>query len=90
MWYVWFLGGITEGFEFQMDEDTEVYTSCSAQLNGEVFVFGGSNTNNNKKKQVNLVDSTSYSLIMEHFCNITDFNFRSQKLLAVDLNELAI
>jgi len=36
-----------------MDEDTEVYTSCSAQLNGEVFVFGGSNTNYNKKKQVN-------------------------------------
>ena len=47
------LGGITEGFEFQMDEDTEVYDSCSAQLNGEVFVFGGYNTSNNKRRQVN-------------------------------------
>ena len=45
-----FLGGITEGFEFKMDDDTEVYESCSAQLNGELFVFGGSN--GDKRKQV--------------------------------------
>ena len=33
-----------------MDEDTEVYYSCSAQLNGELFVFGGNN--GDKRKQV--------------------------------------
>ena len=47
-------GGITEGFEFQMDEDTEVYESCSAQLNGELFVFGG--VNGDKQKQVYLLN----------------------------------
>ena len=33
---------MTEGFEFHVDEDTEVVRSCSAMLNGELFVFGGS------------------------------------------------
>ena len=37
-----------------MNDDTEVRYSCSAILNGEVFVFGGQTTNNNKIKQVNL------------------------------------
>ena len=37
-----------------MDEDTEVYYSCSAQLNGELFVFGGAN--GEKKKQVHLLN----------------------------------
>lgn len=44
------LGGITEGFEFQMDEDTEVFHSCSAMLNGDLFVFGG--YDGHKRKQV--------------------------------------
>ena len=35
-----------------MDDDTEVYRSCSATLNGELYVFGGSNTSNNRQKQV--------------------------------------
>ena len=43
-------GGITEGFEFQMDEDTEIEKSCSAMLNGELYVFGG--THGDKRKQV--------------------------------------
>ena len=33
-----------------MDEDTEIYKSCSAILNGEYFVFGG--TNGDKRRQV--------------------------------------
>ena len=45
-----FEGGITEGFEFFMGENTEVVRSCSAILNGELFVFGGSS----KKRQVSL------------------------------------
>ena len=45
-----FEGGITEGFEFYMGEDTEVVRSCSAILNGELFVFGG----NSKTRQVSL------------------------------------
>ena len=35
-----------------MDDDTEVYYSCSATLNGELFVFGG----NTQKKQVKQKD----------------------------------
>ena len=47
-----FQGGVTENFEFQIDDDTEVFYSCSATLNGELFVFGGSSTSNNRRKQV--------------------------------------
>ena len=38
-----FIGGITENFEFKTDDDTQVLRSCSALLNGELFVFGGYN-----------------------------------------------
>ena len=71
---------MTENFEFKINDDTEVYRSCSARLNGEVFVFGGTNTSNNRKKQVNLPKLNSLIIYM----------FRSQKLLAVSLNGLAI
>ena len=37
-----------------MDDDTEVIYSCSAQLNGELFVFGGNN--GDKRKQVDLLN----------------------------------
>ena len=53
-WNHFNLGGVTENFEFKINDDTEVYLSCSATLNGEVFVFGGTSTSNNKRKQVNL------------------------------------
>ena len=49
-----FLGGTTENFEFKINDDTEVLCSCSSMLNGELFVFGGTNTSNNKRKQVKL------------------------------------
>ena len=52
-------GGISEGFEFQMDDDTEVYFSCSAKLNDELFVFGGNASG--KKKQVYLISYSSVS-----------------------------
>ena len=45
---------MTENFEFKINDDTEVYSSCSSVLNGEVFVFGGHNSSYNRKKQVNL------------------------------------
>ena len=45
---------MTENFEFKINDDTEVYHSCSATLNGDVFVFGGYNTSNNRRKQVEL------------------------------------
>ena len=38
-----------------MDDDTEVYRSCSATLNGELFVFGGYSESNNLRKQVSKV-----------------------------------
>ena len=37
-----------------MDDDTEVYYSCSSLLNDELFVFGGSSTSNSRRKQVNI------------------------------------
>ena len=47
-------GGVTENFEFKINDDTEVYRSCSATLNGEVFVFGGGSSSYDRQKQVNL------------------------------------
>ena len=35
------LGGIDENLEFTMGPDTSAFYSCSATLNGELFVFGG-------------------------------------------------
>ena len=67
-----FKGGVTENFEFKINDDTEVFHSCTAKLNGEVFVFGG-HTSNNRRKQVNLLTLDSTIINM----------FRSQKLLAV-------
>lgn len=34
-------GDITENFEFTINDDTEVQQSCSAMLNGELFIIGG-------------------------------------------------
>ena len=45
---------MTENFDFKINDDTEVYGSCSSVLNGEVFLFGGYNTSNNMSKQVKL------------------------------------
>ena len=53
-------GGITEGFEFQMDEDTEINKSCSAMLKGELFVFGGKN--GIKRKQVQALNYNLWSI----------------------------
>ena len=79
-WIISIQGGVTENFEFKINDDTEVYKSCSATLNGEVFIFGGQNKSNNARKQVDLLT-----------LNFTSINmFRSQKLLAVSWNELAI
>ena len=52
--YILNQGGVTENFDFKINDDTEVYQSCSSVLNGEVFVFGGYNSSNNRKKQVKL------------------------------------
>ena len=48
-----------------MYADTEVYGSCSAQLNGEVFVFGGYNATNNKRRQVNQL-FINYQIIFQY------------------------
>ena len=68
-------GGINENFEFKFNDNTEVYNSCSSVLNGEVFVFGGSSTSNNRRKQVNLSLRINFIIICR---------FRSQKLWAVN------
>ena len=45
-------GGLIDNFQFQMDDDTEVYQSCSAILNGQLYVLGGSTSSQEKRKQV--------------------------------------
>ena len=37
----WISGGEEEIFDFTMGPNTIAYCSCSAKLNGEMFVFGG-------------------------------------------------
>ena len=71
-------GGVTENFDFKINDDTEVYWSCSSVLNGEVFVFGGYNTSNNRRKQVKL----NIWLVQ---CYLS---FRFPKSLDVSWNEL--
>ena len=51
-------GGVQENLEFTMGPDTSAKFSCSATLNGELFVFGGDGSSHNKqviffKKQSN-------------------------------------
>ena len=46
-------GGVEDNLEFTMGPDTSAYYSCSATLNGELFVFGGSGRSQNK--QVNFL-----------------------------------
>ena len=45
---------MTENFDFKINDDTDVWQSCSSLLNGEVYVFGGLSTSNNRRKQVKL------------------------------------
>ena len=56
-------GRQTENFEFKINDDTEVYQSCSSLLNGELFVFGGYNTSNNKRKQVKFQINSFFSAL---------------------------
>ena len=60
-----------------MDDDTEVYWSCSSLLNGELFVFGGDSTSN-RRKQVKLIPRI-YPITKTLIS-------RCRKLLAVNLN----
>ena len=76
-------GGTTANFDFKMDDDAEVYRSCSSLLNGELFVFGGSNTSNNRRKQVNMEFLKNHSLHHNLFTHKTHIS-RCQKLLAVN------
>ena len=34
-------GGSNENLDFEMGPNTSAYLSCAANLNGEMFVFGG-------------------------------------------------
>ena len=43
------LGGVQENLDFNMGPDTVAEFSCSATLNGELFVFGGSGSRYNKQ-----------------------------------------
>ena len=43
-----------------MDEDVQVYRSCSATLHGELFVFGGYATSMDKRKQVSTLQLSCF------------------------------
>ena len=45
-----------------MNEDTEVFRSCSATLHGELFVFGGYASTMNKRKQVSALNFSFHLL----------------------------
>ena len=55
-------GGVEENLDFTMGPDTSVYKSCSATLNGELFVFGGYGST--KNKQVIFLDKKTFYLIL--------------------------
>ena len=42
-------GGVEESFNFTMGLDTSAYRSCSAKLNGELYVVGGDGNSQNKQ-----------------------------------------
>ena len=42
-------GGAEEDFDLTMGPDTSARSSCSATLNGEMFVFGGNGSSQNKQ-----------------------------------------
>ena len=52
-------GGKEENFDFTMGPNTSAYISCSAKLNGEMFVFGGRGSSYNKQVPSGIVDSTT-------------------------------
>ena len=45
-----FSGGKDENLDFTMGPNTSAYYSCSAKLNGEMFVFGGYGANTQVKR----------------------------------------
>ena len=47
------LGGKEENFDFTMGPNTSAYYSCSAKLNGEMYVFGGDDGYNKQVTQTN-------------------------------------
>ena len=71
-----------------MGLNTSVYGSCSAQLNGEMFVFGGSNYDGNDW-------TADYDKQVTNFCNkplqfSQNLNLRSVKSSTVVYNALVI
>ena len=51
-------GGVTENFEFEISEESEVWESCSAMLNGNMYIFGGHRNKDvgYKRNQVSIHD----------------------------------
>ena len=55
------LGTLNKVAEFVFGDETEVHYSCSATLNGEMFVFGG--YNGDKRRQISKVENCSLKRI---------------------------
>ena len=64
-------------FDFKINDDTQVYQSCSSVLNGELFVFGGSTTSNNKIKQVTFISSI-YAAIKRLYLGLESYWLRTE------------
>ena len=59
---------MTENFNFEIDEDTEVFESCSAMINGNMYIFGGHRNKEEgyKRNQVR-IGLDSRSLVLNRF-----------------------
>lgn len=57
-------GGVTENFEFEIGEESEVWESCSAMLNGNMYIFGGHRNKDvgYKRNQISKVRNSSCKL----------------------------
>ena len=50
-------GGKEENFDFTMGPNTSAYYSCSAKLNGEMYVFGGDDGYNKQVMRIQTNDN---------------------------------
>ena len=70
-------------FDFTFEVGTSVFKSCSALLNGEYFVFGGTGT---FTRQVILIFQTNKSFLYDKISKIEDCSLRGVGQLPIDFD----
>ena len=69
---------MTENFEFEIDEESEVWESCSAMLNGNMYIFGG-HRNKDVGYKRNQVSINYKKYIIVYIRLILYFKIKSEK-----------